>query len=133
MDCGNPSIQSLKEMNIDEGAGSSEAITSETPADNTGNREESDDFDDVKPSKAPYYYGKSLNECKLWLALIRQQFHLRKSLQKALDVVRIDWVSSHFYNKPQMHWQMLGIEREQLPMSWNKFKMWYKTQINHLG
>ncbi|EFW13234.1 conserved hypothetical protein, partial [Coccidioides posadasii str. Silveira] len=184
----------VEEMNIDEGAGSSGATTSETPADDTGNGgtplntldetrreetfeekkarlqknladireqneirrlqkqieyeqrianddfplefplrtrpiEESDDFDDVKPPKAPYYHGKSLGECKLWLASMRQQFRLRKSLRKAPDVVRIDWASSHFRDKPQMHWQMLGIEGEQLPTSWNEFEMWCKNDV----
>ncbi|EAS27331.3 uncharacterized protein CIMG_13512 [Coccidioides immitis RS] len=61
--------------------------------------EESDDFDDVKLSKASYYYGKSLNKCKLWLALIRQQFHLRKSLQKTPDV--------HYHNTVQQENQFI--------------------------
>ncbi|EFW21158.1 conserved hypothetical protein [Coccidioides posadasii str. Silveira] len=91
--------------------------------------EESDNFNNVKPLKASYYHGKSLGECKLWLVSMRQQFHLRKSLQKAPDVVRINWMSSHFHDKPQMHWQMLGIEKEQLPTLWNKFKMWCKNNI----
>ena len=42
--------------------------------------EESDNFTNVKPPKAPFYHGKSLGECKMWLTSMKQQFCLQKSL-----------------------------------------------------
>ena len=42
--------------------------------------EQSDDFTDVKPPKAPFYHGKFLGECKMWLTSMKQQFCLQKSL-----------------------------------------------------
>ena len=91
--------------------------------------EESDNFSNIKPSKAPFYYGKSLGECKMWLTSIKQQFHLQKSLQKAFDEIWIDWASSHFHDKPQINWQTMEIEEENRSTLWNEFEVWCKNDI----
>ena len=91
--------------------------------------EESDDFTNVKPPKAPFYHGKSLGECKMWLASMKQQFHLWKSLQKAPLKFQIDWASSHFHNKRQINWQMMEMEGGNRPTTWSEFEVWCKNDV----
>lgn len=79
-------IRRLEKQIEYEEALANEDFVSEFPL-RTRSTEESDDFTDIEPPKAPFYHGKSLGECKMWLASMKQQFRLRKSLRKAPDEI----------------------------------------------